>query len=106
MNKSQRKRIIDEVPHYRCSSCLEYKTKDNFTGNSASPDGLQYSCKECYRRKYQENDGLNVKLENYQVESTKQTAIMLLEAMGYDVSKDVSEQFYKKIKDKYGIELS
>jgi transposase len=42
-----------------CASCKEEKDETEFNKRRSSPDGLQYSCKQCTRSQYGKHYGTN-----------------------------------------------
>lgn len=46
------RRLEDENGHLRCSSCLAFKSPDDFYNNGRTATGRDSRCKTCLRKKY------------------------------------------------------
>lgn len=95
--------------HY-CSMCGGYKPEEEFNKDKNRPFGRYYICKEHRREKYNEannidpNDGLeHIKLV-FVSETDEEAKDRFLQAIGYDLTKDIHEQFVQRMREKYGAE--
>ncbi len=107
--KQPQKRIFSEDGWlYYCSMCEGYKPEDEFNKDKNRPFGKYYICKEHRKEKYNEkneidpNDGLeHIKLV-FVSDNDEEGKDRFLEGMGYDLTKDIHQQFIKRIQTKYG----
>lgn len=109
MDKRLKRRVemIDDVVHYNCNSCDIMKPKEDFTKNKNMKDSVHYSCRECISKKNRDRkveDG--TRLDNYKIEVVKNDTIIVLKNLGFDLDGDISEQFLKRIKERYNVDLS
>ena len=76
---------------YRCSICTQYRPPEDFhKDNSKPPFYLSYNCKECRRNiNEREPDPAIVEQKN-----------KILQGMGYDLDKDIHEQFMEYFNQK------
>ena len=89
-NRKDRNRRIMGVDGwtYRCSRCNEYKSPDDFhNDHSKPPFNLAYTCKTCRK-----ND------EEYISDYNREGADFILQRLGYDLKKNISEQFDERMK--------
>jgi hypothetical protein len=105
MGKKRRVEEIDGVLHFECSSCREMKTEECFTFNKKSPIKLNYYCRECMSKE-KKTQNHNIKLSDSKYPRYVETVTDILESLGYNMEKDISEQFINRIKDRYNIDLS
>jgi len=83
---------------YWCSICGEYKPESSFYKNNRTKWGVDRMCKEHYKRvKGQEKDHLTF---NNLTRKDVKSASILLQSLGYDITKNIHEQFLDKHKDK------
>ena len=102
------KRIIQEINGemlYQCMTCEELKPTYDFMTNRKVIDEVHYHCRECVSSKKQKNRN-DTRIDDYQIESVKNQVIQFFKNMGYDMDRPISEQFIRKIKEKYGVDLS
>jgi len=82
---------------YRCSHCETFKVEEEFhKDRSKPPFFLAYNCKHCRKNAQKHPSYSPIVFE----ETDK-----LFEAMGYDITKNISEQFNERVKLKYGITI-
>lgn len=99
--------IIDGIPHYSCNICNLMKSADEYTKNSNMRDSVHYTCRECVNKKNRDRkteDG--TRLDNYKIELVKNETIIVLKNLGFDLDGDISEQFLKRVKERYNVDLS
>jgi len=84
----------------KCKRCGIWKNETKFYISKTNNSGRHYTCKKCQDRK---EPVLMDELNGYEyvVEETK----ILLERLGYDLSKNIHNQFKQKVKVKYGVSL-
>ena len=97
--RTHNRRIMGEDEWlYRCSRCNIYKPSNGFhRDNSKPPFKLAYTCKDC-RKKFNHTDYVNPE--------HREDSLELLSRIGYDITKDISEQFNERIRDKYGYDIT
>ena len=99
--------LIDNVPHYRCSDCKEMKTSDKFMKNTNMADGVHYYCRECMKIRRERTDSNKVLLlKDSQQQDVKEQTTIILENLGFDMDRNISEQFIHRLKYKYNIDVS
>lgn len=82
---------------YRCSHCETFKVKDEFHNDRSKPPFyLAYNCKDCRK-----NAQKHPQYSSWVFETTD----IFFERMGYDIEKDISQQFRERVKLKYGITI-
>lgn len=72
-----------------CRKCQEEKHFSEFNKMNTNSSGYHYTCRPCC------SIAVDVEFESKRV----------LSLLGYDTSSNINEQFLRKIKDKYGIDL-
>ena len=102
---------IDGTLHFYCKRCDEWKPKQKFHVNNRLFYGIHTYCKNCNnpngdtdedRTKYKKTK----KMDDMKNKTIVDGTITILKNMGYDIDKDISEQFFEKMKDKYNVDLS
>jgi len=103
--KPQKRIFSDEGWLYYCSMCEGYKPETEFNKDVNRPFGVYYICKEHRQQQYRlkndidPNDGLDhIKLVFVSEDDIKGKDT-LLERLGYDTSKDIHQQFLKRMRD-------
>lgn len=87
--------MLEEEWGYRCSRCQTYLPQDHFHRDKSKPPFyIAYTCKECRKNSDDHKPIL------YQ--SDIDAGLQVLSRLGYDLEKDIHQQFLEKIKDKYG----
>lgn len=84
---------------YRCNRCELWHPHSYFHKDKSKIFGIAYTCKNCRK-----NGGVDIKpkLQEWEFEEGK----LILERLGYDVEKDISQQFINRVKVKYGVLLT
>lgn len=106
--KPEKRIFSDKGWLYYCSMCNGYKPEEDFNKDRNRPFGMYYICKEHRKEKYNEtnnidpNDGLEHIKMVFVTENDEQEKDRFLSRIGYDITKDVHEQFIKRIEKKYG----
>lgn len=112
MNIKDRKKIIDNEEHYRCSKCHNYFNKDNFYSNSQSKYNISAYCKEC-TKKIDRTKRANI-VENEDMgyisfrgisEDQKKEVQQVFQRAGYDITKEIYPQFRQRVLFQYGVFL-
>ena len=110
MGAKRKKVEIYGVMHYRCSQCHEFKPAFEYYVNSQSPDNVHFSCRKCmiFLNEIKNDRLYNIKPPSEQTysEEYKRTLKEIMIGLGFDVTKNVSQQFYQRIKEKYNVDLS
>ena len=79
---------------YRCSRCEQYLVKEKFHNDKSKPPfNIAYNCKGC-RRESMENPKYT--------DDVQEQSRLLLNAMGFNIKQNISEQFLERVKLKYG----
>jgi len=96
-----RRIITEDGMSYFCRICGTYKPENDFYKRKGSKWGVDYKCKIHSTKKEPDDDGSMdyLKLDPLTEEDFIQTG-KLLERMGYDISKNIHQQFlerYEKI---------
>lgn len=92
-----RRIITEEGMSYFCRICGTYKPEKDFYKRKGSKWGVDYKCKIHSTKKEPDDDGsmnhlkLDPLTEQDFIESGK-----LLQRMGYDITKNIHEQFLKR----------
>lgn len=82
---------------YRCSHCETFKVEEEFHNDRSKPPFyLAYNCKVCRK-----NAKTHPKYASWVFENTYN----YFDKIGYDIEKDISEQFKERVKLKYGITI-
>jgi hypothetical protein len=86
-----------------CSSCGLEKKLESFGKNKQVPGGIEKRCKICknnYNKKYRKENSTGVDGRMLKLNPTKKEdwckTYQFLKQIGYDVTKDIHEQFAKK----------
>jgi len=83
---------------YRCNRCDLWHPHSDFHKDKSKIFGIAYTCKDCRK-----NDGdIKPKLQDWEFEEGK----LILERLGYNLNEDISKQFIKRVKSKYGVSLT
>ena len=106
--KSTKRIMSDEGWLYYCSQCEGYKPESEFNKDRNRPFNVYYICKDHRRENYREKNGEPDKdLEHLKLVFVSQSDYdekdRFLEALGYDLSKDIHQQFLERIRKKYGV---
>ena len=84
---------------YFCTICGQYRPEKDFYKDKKNTWGKQTKCKRHYTKRDKDEDKDNSHLKFTRLnESDFVGARLLLQKLGYDTTKDVSEQFNKKHK--------
>lgn len=100
--------------YFTCIKCGISKPLTEYADNYGWSSGKVSTCKTCVEKRRLElieirKDGINTQLSQeelgdtyYEIEETK----LVLERIGYDLSKNIHEQFVERIKLKHGVNLN
>ena len=93
-----------------CNKCNRLLPIESFSIARYCKDGRNYSCRECVSKagKKQRETKIAPSLKQpYKIthltEEDVEGVYNLLETLGYDISKDIHQQFIEKMKSKYGV---
>ena len=109
MPKKREIEIIDGVEHYKCFTCNEFYSIENFyiIKKTGLPNS---SCKACVKQnqnrqlKTKRKEMNNIDLRGT-TDSDRQEVIEVMKRAGYTTDKPFHEQFYQRMFEKYGILL-
>jgi hypothetical protein len=99
--------------YYRCLKCDDWYEDFRMGKLASNPFGISSTCLYCIGQSYQtrakgyttvQSIGRTLTTKNLIYYSYEDTFIFL-HKLGYDIEKNISEQFKEKIKNKYGVEL-
>ena len=90
--------MLEDEWGYRCSRCQTYLPESSFHKDKSKPPFyIAYTCKSCRKN----SDGHKPILYQSDIDA----GLQVLSRLGYDLEKDIHQQFLNKIKDKYGKRL-
>ena len=101
MDTSKKTKEINGVIHYECRGCQTFKPKEEYHPSKTHKLGIQSLCKICNNIKHK----ATILISDSQDEHTAKGAREILEGLGYDLDKNVHEQFKERIFTKYGTYL-
>lgn len=100
--------------YFTCIKCRISKPLTEYADNYGWSTGKVSTCKPCVEKRRLElielrKDGINTQLSQeelgdtyYEIKETKAA----LQRIGYDLNKNIHEQFLERIKVKYGVDLN
>ena len=100
-------RTVNGIKQKRCSKCKKWKKESEFYKTPSCKDGLNYSCKECWRRygrMYYRRDGKSVR-RHYTYEESHRVVGGVTEKRCRRCKKWKAESdFYKDLRYKDGLQ--
>ena len=94
-------KIIDDLLHFKCNKCDNWKSIEEYYVNRQSKHGISSWCKKCMKKE-NELRYMNTKPTPHYVQEPVDN---LFKNLGYDLKEDIHEQFKEKMFEKYGVNL-
>jgi len=85
---------------YWCPICGEYKPESEFYKNNRTKWGVDRNCKDHYKKVNKDKETDYLKFNNIK-QTDFDSAIRLLQSLGYDTKENVHQQFMEKHKNKF-----